>query len=95
MHKNMKKWHAVCATLCLSLAPTASNAQVYDFEDCEIGQKFTMWNVDAGNVTDASVAEAVVAADPTNPNNKVLHVTVKQWGTLFTLTLPKNWQDTC
>lgn len=89
MHKNMKKWHAVCATLCLSLAPTASNAQVYDFEDCEIGQKFTMWNVDAGNVTDASVAEAVVAADPTNPNNKVLHVTVKQWGTLFTLTLPK------
>lgn len=88
MHINMKHW--ISATLCFAFATTAAEAQVYDFEDCEIGQKFAMWNIDTGNVTDDSQATAVVEADPLNANNKVLHITVKRWGTLATLTLPAN-----
>lgn len=82
-------WRAWGITLCLSLAPVCGQAQTFDFEDCEIGQKFTMWNVDTGNITDPAEAEAEVVADPTNPANKVLHVTVKRWGTFFTLNLPQ------
>ncbi len=73
-------------TACLALISATGEAQVFDFEDCEVGQKFTMWNVDQGVVT-TSTAEVVV--DPTNADNKVLHVTPKQWGTFVTLTLPQ------
>ena len=77
----------LCMTTLLNAFPLTTEAQkvVYDFENCPIGQKFTMWNVDRGNVT-TSTAEVVV--DPTNSNNKVLHVVLKDWGTFVTLTLP-------
>lgn len=88
MSKN-KIWYAACMTVCLALAPNETQAQVFDFEDCEIGQKFKMWNVDQGYVADESQAVAEVAQDPTNPNNKVLHITVKTWGTFVTLALPQ------
>ena len=88
MNIKQKTWHAACMTVCLSIAPALANGQTFDFEDCEIGQKFTMWNVDQGNITDEAKAVAEVVADPTNPNNKVLHITVKTWGTFVTLTLP-------
>ena len=88
MNIKQKTWHAACMTVCLSIAPALANGQTFDFEDCEIGQKFTMWNVDKGNITDEAKAVAEVVADPTNPNNKVLHITVKTWGTFVTLTLP-------
>lgn len=74
-------------TACLALISATGEAQVFDFEDCEVGQKFTMWNVDQGVVT-TSTAEVVI--DPTNANNKVLHVIPKQWGTFPTLTLPED-----
>lgn len=88
---NSKKmpWNKICMAIGLCFTPLMGQAQTFDFEDCEIGQKFTMWNVDTGNITDDSEAVAEVAADPLNPNNKVLHVTVKRWGTFFTLDLPK------
>lgn len=86
MYIEKDKWRAACISACLLLAAAPSQAQVFDFEDCEIGQKFTMWNVDMGVVT-SSTAEVV--ADPTNANNKVLHVTANQWGTFPTLTLPQ------
>ena len=79
MNIKQKTWHAACMTVCLSLAPALAKGQTFDFEDCEIGQKFTMWNVDQGNITDEAKAVAEVVADPTNPNNKVLHITVKTW----------------
>ena len=77
MNIKQKTWHAACMTVCLSIAPALAKGQTFDFEDCEIGQKFTMWNVDQGNITDEAKAVAEVVADPTNPNNKVLHITVK------------------
>lgn len=82
-------WHSFI-TLCLLTTPLVGQAQTFDFEDCEIGQKFKMWNVDTGYITDDSEAEAEVTVDPLNPNNKVLHITVKRWGTFFTLDLPKD-----
>lgn len=88
-HLKTFPWHALGFSLCLALAPGNGQAQTYDFEDCEIGQKFTMWNIDTGDITDNDEAVAEVVADPKNPNNKVLHVTVKRWGTFITLNLPK------
>lgn len=85
MHMKKKQWRAACMTACLALVSTTGEAQVFDFEDCEVGQTFTMWNVDQGIVT-TSTAEVVT--DPTNANNKVLHVIPKTWGTFPTLTLP-------
>ena len=78
----------VCLATIINVFPLSVSAQnvTYDFEDCPIGQKFTMWNVDRGNIT-TSTAEVVV--DPTNPNNKVLHVIAKDWGTFVTLILPQ------
>ena len=52
MNIKQKTWHAACMTVCLSIAPALANGQTFDFEDCEIVQKFTMWNVDQGNITD-------------------------------------------
>lgn len=69
----------------LGWIPQALHAQVFDFEDCKIGQTFTMWNVDRGALSSST---ARVVADPKNPNNKVLRVDVKDWGTFVSLVLP-------
>lgn len=86
MHIEKDKWKDACISACLLLTSVSTQAQIIDFEDCEIGQKFTMWNIDMGVVT-SSTAEVTV--DPINANNKVLHVTAKQWGTFPTITLPQ------
>ena len=64
----------------------ANAKTVWDFEDCQIGQTFKMWNVFGAETTTSS---AVVEADPQNPDNKVLHVVVKEWNTFVELTLPE------
>ena len=66
-----------CMLLLLSvLCQMKANAtKVWDFEDCEIGQEFKMWNLFG---SEASTSSAVVEADPKNPNNKVLHVKVRE-----------------
>lgn len=70
--------------LMLGLLPAHSQeAILYDFEDMAIGDSIPMQNY-YGGVTE-SVAE--VAADPVNPQNKVLHVTNKSWNTLIELDL--------
>lgn len=89
INSSKRLWLRTCLTLAICSTTSIGQAQTFDFEDCEIGQKFTMWNVDTGNITDNSEATAEVVADPQNPNNKVLHVIVKRWGTFFTLDLPK------
>ena len=76
---------AVCMAAAAGLLPDAAHGQVYDFEDCAIGQTFTMWNVDRGAV---STSTATVVSDPKNPANKVLRVEVNDWGTFVNLTLP-------
>lgn len=86
MQTKKKQWGCVWMTACLALVSAPGEAQVYDFEDCKIGQAFTMWNVDQGVVTTST---AKVVADPANASNKVLHVTSRQWGTFPTIVLPK------
>ena len=77
-----------CMLLLLSvLCQMKANAtKVWDFEDCEIGQEFKMWNLFG---SEASTSSAVVEADPKNPNNKVLHVKVREWNTFVEFTLPE------
>ena len=83
----MKKLTTAAVVVMTSLLSVAdSNAgKVYDFEDCQIGQKFDMWNEWGYNPDGAS---AIVEADPANPANKVLHVIVKSWGTFPEFILP-------
>ena len=71
--------------LAIACAQTATAKTVWDFEDCAIGQKFKMWNLFG---SEAVTSAAVVEADPQNPNNKVLHVIVKEWNTFVEFTLP-------
>lgn len=70
-------------------ALTASSASaadylVCDFEDCEIGQTFKVWN----NFGDSSTTTAVVEADPKNAGNKVLHITNRGWNDHVEFELP-------
>ena len=81
-------WAMVVMISALVMSAMTANAKVvYDFEDCEIGQTITLWNL-YGGVPDGS--SAVVEADPANPSNKVLHVIIKGWNTFVELTLPDN-----
>ena len=82
--KSMRGMVIMISALVMS-AMTANAKVVYDFEDCEIGQTITLWNL-YGGVPDGS--SAVVEADPANPSNKVLHVIIKGWNTFVELTLP-------
>lgn len=69
-----------------ALSTKAQNV-VWDFEDYNIGDTFKMWNLFG---SEASTSSAVVEADPKNPNNKVLHVIVKEWNTFVEFTLPES-----
>lgn len=70
----------------LGLAMTASAAPltVCDFEAYELGTTWTVWN--RYGVDDVSTA--TVVADPTNANNKVLHVVVKKWNSHPEFVIP-------
>ena len=67
-----------------SVSANAAPLMVCDFEDYAIGTTWTLWNRfgSVGNST------ATVVADPTNANNKVLHVVVKAWNTHPEFTIP-------
>ncbi|MDE6548814.1 MAG: hypothetical protein K2L22_07440, partial [Muribaculaceae bacterium] len=60
---------------------------VCDFEDCEIGQTFKVWN----NFGDSSTTTAVVESDPMNANNKVLHITNHSWNDHVEFELPEEF----
>lgn len=62
----------------------ATDYLVCDFEDCEIGEAFKIWN----NFGDSSSTTAVVEADPKNPGNKVLHITNRSWNDHIEFELP-------
>lgn len=85
----MKKCLAIAAAMMCGVAATSQAAafKVYDFEDCEIGQVFNLWNFYGSEVQ----STAVVEADPANPSNKVLHITLKDdWNTYVSFTLAEN-----
>lgn len=62
----------------------ATDYLVCDFEGCEIGQTFKVWN----NFGDSSSTTAVVEADPKNSSNKVLHITNRSWNDHVEFELP-------
>lgn len=68
-----------------AVTASAQSPVRFDFEDCEIGQEWPMWNY----YGIAPNSTAVVAADPKNPSNKVLHVVVREWNSYPRFTLPE------
>lgn len=67
----------LAACLALSLKAAASPLVVADFENYPIGTKLTLWNSGGNAIT----STATVEEDPANPNNKVLHIVLNDWGT--------------
>ncbi|MDE6270877.1 MAG: endo-1,4-beta-xylanase [Muribaculaceae bacterium] len=76
--------------LTASAAAYAMDYLVSDFEDCAIGQTFTVWNSFGGS----QPTTAVVEADPKNPANKVLHITNKGWNDHVEFELPAEFAGT-
>lgn len=66
---------------------SATDYLVENFENCEIGQTFKIWN----NFGDTSSTIAVVEADPLDSNNKVLHVTNHSWNDHVEFELPEEF----
>lgn len=84
------KTRTAAAIVFMALATVDTRAADYvvcDFEDCEIGQKFTVWN----NFGDTSSTTATVEADPKNPANKVLHIVNKSWNDHVEFLLPEEY----
>lgn len=73
-----------------ALTMSATDYGVCDFEDCEIGQTFKVWN----NFGDSSTTTAVVEADPKNADNKVLHITNRGWNDHVEFELPEEFAGT-
>lgn len=74
----------------IMMAASAANAVEYkvcDFENCEIGQTFTVWN----SFGEASSTTATVEADPKVSGNKVLHIVNKGWNDYVELVLPDEY----
>ena len=82
----MKKICFLAALLSLFTALPAEEYLLYNFENYEIGTEFPMKEV-WGNPFGAK-SHAVVAADPTGKDNKVLHVIVDTWNTYPVYSLP-------
>ncbi|MBO5187647.1 MAG: endo-1,4-beta-xylanase [Prevotella sp.] len=62
----------------------AAPLTVCDFEDYPVGTEWVLWQTDGAAIT----STATVVADPTNPNNKVLHIVLRNWGCHPEFTLP-------
>lgn len=78
---------------CALTAHLRGNAQetvLCDFENCNIGDEWPMWNFFGG----APTSKAVVEADPKNAKNKVLHVYLKEWNSYPEFTLPEELAGT-
>lgn len=68
------------------LISLSSHAQVKlaDFDDLPIGTKWTMWGAFGG----VGSSTATIEADPTNKNNHVLHIKLKDWNTFPEFVVP-------
>lgn len=77
----------VFGTLLCSANAFGTPFTVCDFENYEIGHAFRVWNFYGGE----SPSTAIVEADPANPANKVLHITLKGWNDYVEFTLPDEY----
>lgn len=73
---------AVFATWCGN--SNAAPLTVCDFENYAVGTEWVLWRNGDGEI--ASTAK--VEIDPANPNNKVLHIVLKDWGCHPEFVLP-------
>lgn len=71
-----KKFYTLVLAATLATGANAAPLNVCDFENYPIGTEWTMWQMEGNTIS--SVAR--VEADPKNSNNKVLHITLKDWG---------------
>lgn len=80
----------VFAFASIMMAAVVANGAEYmvcDFEDCRIGQTFTVWN----SFGDTSETTATVEADPKDANNKVLHIVDRGWNDHVEFILPDEY----
>ena len=68
----------------VSASVSAEPLTVCDFENYEVGTTWTMWSRYGGG----EASTATVVTDPANANNKVLHVTVKNWNSHAEFAVP-------
>lgn len=80
------KVFGLAAVFMASLCGNANAAPltVCDFESYPVGTKWTLWQMNGGGIS----STATVETDPVNPDNKVLHVVLKDWGCHPEFTLP-------
>lgn len=71
----MQKIQAAIAAALTAGSLSAAPLTVCDFENYDIGTKWTLWH-SGGSST------ATVETDPVNPANKVLHIVLKEWGAI-------------
>ena len=81
MKKNI---YTLALTALIAAGAKAAPLNVCDFESYEIGTEWIMWQMEGNSIT----STARVVADPKNANNKVLHITLKDWGCHPEFTLP-------
>lgn len=83
----MSFYRTLSIVLLFVSAVTAKAAPVIldDFESYEVGTELTMFNYWGGT----PAGKAVVEKDPANANNKVLHITISNWGNFARFTLPE------
>lgn len=70
-----KKICAFLLTATMAVVSVATPLTVCDFENYPIGTEWKLWQSNGGSIT----STAIVEADPTNPDNKVLHIVLKDW----------------
>lgn len=85
----MNKKTILLSTLLFS-AITAQAVVVEDFESYEVGTKIALWSYWGGTASGTGVVEK----DPANANNKVLHITISNWGTFCGVKLPEKYSGT-
>lgn len=71
----------------LLLSSLSAQATVLEnFESYEVGTNITLWSYWGGTPSGTGVVEK----DPANANNKVLHITISNWGNFFGVKLPED-----
>ncbi len=75
--------------LLVSVLP-AKAVVLENFENYEVGTNITLWSYWGGTPS----GKGVVERDPANANNKVLHVTISNWGNFFGMKLPDELSGT-
>lgn len=71
----MKRLFHLMLCAAVSVSASAAPLMVCDFEDYEVGTKWTLWD----RYGSGESSTATVVADPTRAGNKVLHVVLKNW----------------